>query len=187
MSEHESERRRRRRSMFDIFDELFRELNEELEEFMNEVWRYGPMSGSKEFSEVYKKPIVYGFRIEIGPDGVPRIYEFGNVKRTPRGRVSVVEEREPLVDIYEEDDKIRVVAELPGVDENKIKVRAVDDKHVVIEASNHDRKYRKELELPVEVDADSADAVYKNGVLEITFKKKKVEEKKGKEIKIRKE
>jgi len=187
LSEHESERRRRRRSMFDIFDELFRELNEELEEFMNEVWRYGPMSGSKEFSEVYKKPIVYGFRIEIGPDGVPRIYEFGNVKRTPRGRVSVVEEREPLVDIYEEDDKIRVVAELPGVDENKIKVRAVDDKHVVIEASNHDRKYRKELELPVEVDADSADAVYKNGVLEITFKKKKVEEKKGKEIKIRKE
>jgi HSP20 family protein len=173
--------------MFDIFDELFRELNEELEEFMNEVWRYGPMSGSKEFSEVYKKPIVYGFRIEIGPDGVPRIYEFGNVKRTPRGRVSVVEEREPLVDIYEEDDKIRVVAELPGVDENKIKVRAVDDKHVVIEASNHDRKYRKELELPVEVDADSADAIYKNGVLEITFKKKKVEEKKGKEIKIRKE
>jgi HSP20 family protein len=188
MSEHESEKRRRRRSIFDRFDELFRELNEELEEFMDEIWRYRPMIKPEESLEMYRKPIVYGFRIEIGPDGVPRIYEFGNVKRTPRGRVAVVEEREPLVDIYEEDDKIRIVAELPGVDENKINVRAIDDKHIVIEASNHDRKYRKELELPVEVDVDSADAVYKNGVLEIKFKKKKkVEEKKGKEIKIRKE
>lgn len=187
MSEFESERRRRRRSIFDIFDELFRELNEELEEFMDEVWRSRPFLGPEEFSNVYRKPIVYGFRIEIGPDGVPRVYEFGNVKRTPRGRVAVVEEREPLVDIYEEEDRIKVVAELPGVDENKIKVRALDEKHVVIEASNHDRKYRKELELPVEVDTDSADAVYKNGVLEITFRKKKVEEKKGKEIKVRKE
>lgn len=182
MSGRESERRRRR-SIFDIFDELFRELNEELNEFLEEAWRLRPFV--EESPDVSKKPIVYGFRIEIGPDGVPRVYEFGNVKRTPRGRVTVVEEREPLVDIYEEEDKIRVVAELPGVDEDKIKVHALDDKRVVIEASNHNRKYRKELELPVEVDVDSADAVYKNGVLEITFKKKSVE-RKGKEIKIKK-
>ncbi|MEM1645955.1 MAG: archaeal heat shock protein Hsp20 [Ignisphaera sp.] len=182
MNERESERRRRR-SIFDIFDELFRDLNEELNEFLEEVWRLRPFA--EESPDIGKKPIVYGFRIEIGPNGVPKVYEFGNVKRTPRGRVTVVEEREPLVDIYEEEDKIRVVAELPGVDEDKIKVQALDDKRVVIEASNHNRKYRKELELPVEVDVDSADAVYKNGVLEITFKKKSIE-RKGKEIKVKK-
>ncbi|MEM1560083.1 MAG: archaeal heat shock protein Hsp20 [Ignisphaera sp.] len=182
MSEHEPERKRRK-SIFDVFDDLFKELNEELNEFMNQVWRMKPFT--EESIDISRKPIVYGFRIEIGPDGVPRIYEFGNVRRTPRGRVTVAEEREPLVDVYEEEDKIRVVAELPGVDEDKIKVRALDDKRIVIEASNHSRKYRKELELPVEVDVDSADAVYKNGVLEITFKKKSVE-RKSKEIKIKK-
>jgi len=179
-------RRRKERDIFDIFNELFRELQEEIDDFLEEVWRTRPFVPS-ELSEVSRKPIVYGFRIEIGPDGIPKIYEFGNVKRMPRGRITVVtDEREPLVDVYEEGDKIRIVAELPGVDENKIKVQALDERRILIEASNHDRRYRKELDLPAEVDIDSAEAVYKNGVLEITLKKKSTE-KRVKEIRVKKE
>jgi HSP20 family protein len=103
-----------------------------------------------------------------------------------RPRIVVSEEREPLVDIYEDEDKIRVVLEMPGVDENKIKVEAVDERHIVVEGSNHDRKYRKEIELPTDANVDAAEAVYKNGVLEIKLPKKK-EGKKGKLIKISKE
>jgi HSP20 family protein len=183
MSE-EGRERRRRRSIFDLFDELFEELEEELQEFERMFsWSLGP----EERVEIVGKPIVYGFRIEIGPDGVPRIYEFGNVKRSGRGRPRIVvsDALEPLMDIYEDEDKVRVVLEMPGVDENKIRVEAIDERHIVVEGSNHNRKYRKEIELPTEVDVDAAKAVYKNGVLEITLPKKK-ESKKGKIIKIEK-
>ncbi|MCC6046298.1 MAG: Hsp20/alpha crystallin family protein [Ignisphaera sp.] len=176
--------RKRRRSIFDLFDELFREFEEELEELERAFRR---SLGPEERVEL-GKPIIYGFRIEIGPDGIPKVYEFGNVKRSMRGRPRIVvsEEREPLVDIYEDEDKIRVVLEMPGVDENKIKVEAVDERHIVVEGSNHDRKYRKEIELPTDANVDAAEAVYKNGVLEIKLPKKK-EGKKGKLIKISKE
>ncbi|HIP57196.1 MAG TPA: Hsp20 family protein, partial [Ignisphaera aggregans] len=58
------------------------------------------------------------------------------------------------------------------------------DRHIVIEASNHDRRYRKELELPTEVDIDTAKAVFRNGVLEIKIKKKRAERERGKIIEI---
>lgn len=176
--------RRKRKSIFDIFDELFKELQDELEAFEKEFGRIRAITPD-ELSNIHNKPIVYGFRIEIGPDGVPKIYEFGNVKRGARARITVTDEREPLVDVYEEDDKIRIVAELPGVDENKIRVQALNGNRILIEASNHNRKYKKELELPGEVDIDTAEAVYKNGVLEITIKKKG-KERKGREIQVKK-
>uniref|UniRef100_A0A7J2TAR8 Hsp20/alpha crystallin family protein n=1 Tax=Ignisphaera aggregans TaxID=334771 RepID=A0A7J2TAR8_9CREN len=178
------EGKRRRRSIFDLFDDLLREFEEELEEF-ERVFRSG--LGPEERIEL-GKPIIYGFRIEIGPDGIPKVYEFGNVKRSGRGRPRIVvsEEREPLVDIYEDEGKIRVVLEMPGVDESKIKVEALDERHIVVEGSNHDKKYRKEIELPADVNVDAAEAVYKNGVLEIKLPKKK-EEKRGKLIRVVKE
>ncbi|MCS7367238.1 MAG: Hsp20/alpha crystallin family protein [archaeon YNP-WB-062] len=178
------EGRRRRRSIFDLFDDLFREFEEELEE-LEKAFRYG--LGPGERAEL-GKPIIYGFRIEVGPDGVPKVYEFGNVKRGGRGRPRIVvsEELEPLADIYEDEDKVRVILEMPGVDENKVKVEALDERHIVVEGSNHDRKYRKEIEIPTDVDVDAAQAIYKNGVLEIRLPKKK-EGKKSKPIKVVKE
>lgn len=176
--------RKKKKSIFDSLDEFFKELEEKLEDFEKEVFRLHSIS-PEDISNTYKKPIVYGFRIEIGPDGVPKIYEFGNVKRGGKSRVIVTDEREPLVDVYEEEDKIRVIAELPGIDENKIKVEALEDNKILIEASNHDRKYRKEVQLPTEVDIDTAEATYRNGVLEITIKKKH-KEKKGKQIQVKK-
>ncbi len=172
--------KRRRRSLFDLIDELFREIWEEFEEFERRLSLVTPEEA------MITRPIVYGFRIEIGPDGRPRIYEFGNVKRygLEKPKIVVAEETEPLTDVYEEDDSIRVIVELPGVDKDKIKVRALDDRHIIVEASNHDRKYRKEIELPTSVDIDSAKATFRNGVLEIRFKKKGAVKEEGKIIRI---
>ncbi|GAY25472.1 hypothetical protein ATG_06750 [Desulfurococcaceae archaeon AG1] len=182
---------RRRKSIFDIFDELIREIDREIhEEFMDLQRRF--MSEIRELSEEverqgFPKRFVYGFRITIGPDGVPRVERFGNVRRqpvregAPIREIGYSEEVEPLVDIYEDADMITVVAEMPGVEKDRIKVRAVDRK-LIIEAKNG-KKYYKEVELPAEVDMDSAKASYKNGVLEVKLKKLKKEEK-GKEIHI---
>ena len=82
------------------------------------------------------------------------------------------------------DDEIWVVAELPGVSKDKIKVKVTENK-VVIRASNG-KKYYKEIELPAEVDPKTAKAKYNNGVLDIRIKKKgaKKEEEGGVEVKV---
>jgi HSP20 family protein len=44
---------------------------------------------------------------------------------------------------------------------------------LTIDVDTPDRRYRKELELPVAVDESSARSIYKNGILETTLKKRK--------------
>ncbi len=171
---------RRYRSIFDIFDEMFRSLEEEIAAIERELAEL-IRSGRAEI----RGPYIYGFRIVIGPDGRPIIEEFGNVRRR-FGRTEILEEREPLVDVFEDEDKITIIAELPGVDKDKIKVRIKDNK-LIIKASNG-QKYYKEITLPAKVKPETAKAKFKNGVLEITIEKekpKKVEEvEEGVEVKV---
>ncbi len=181
---------RRRRRIYDPFDELFRELDEMLYRFMRDLEFFAKEYEEEKPSEYRREyrvfgPYVYGFRITIGPDGKPHIEEFGNVRKI-RGRPVISEEREPLVDVFEEGDEVVVIAELPGVNKEKIKCRVSEDrKKLYIKASNEYHKYYKEVELPVPVEPGSAKASYKNGVLEVRLKKAKVEEEeKGYEIKV---
>ncbi len=172
--------RRRRKSIFDIFDDLFKEIEEEFRELFSEVERVREIKGFEEGFREVRGPFIYGFRITIGPDGRPKVEEFGNIRRAGV-RPKISEEIEPLVDVLDEGDKIRVVAEMPGVEKDKINLRAVDRK-LIIKASNH-KKYYKEIELPDEVDIRKARASYRNGVLEIVLEKKS-KEKKEIEIKV---
>jgi HSP20 family protein len=114
-------------------------------------------------------PLVYGYSVKIGPDGKPEIREFGNVKPSLRGP-QVKEEREPLVDIVETDGEVQVVAELPGVDKKDIKLTATEDE-LTISVENPERKYFKQVALPVKVKVREARTQYKNGVLEVAFPK----------------
>lgn len=192
---------RRRRRLFDLIDEIMREFFEDMERSMSfyerdlteeirrimrefdELARTYPGGSSKYGDKRIIGPYVYGFSITIGPDGRPIIKKFGNIKSI-HGRPTISEEREPLVDVFESDNEITVIAELPGVEKDKIKLKVSDNnKKLIIKASDTDRKYYKEVDLPAEVDPKSAKANYKNGVLEVRLKKIKGE-KKGYEIKI---
>lgn len=169
---------RRRRSIFDIFDEIIREFEEEFFEMQREFERM-----LREGRAEVRGPFVYGFRITIGPDGRPVVEEFGNVRREA-GRPKISEEREPLVDVFEDDRNVVVVAELPGVDRDKIKVRALERK-LVIQATDKNRKYYKEVSLPKPVKPETAKATYKNGVLEVKIEKKEIERREeGIEVKV---
>ena len=113
---------------------------------------------------------VYGFSIRtLG--GKPVIESFGNIKETAKGPV-VEEVREPIVDIFDEEGRILVIVELPGVSENQIKVEVAGD-ILNLTASDSDRKYAKEILLPSKVKADSVKTSYKNGILEITLEKER--------------
>ena len=136
-------------------------------------------------------PFVYGYSMTIGPDGKPKIREFGNIKpssdpescRLDQPCLDVKQEREPLVDIVDTDGEIKVIVELPGVEKESIKLSGTENK-LTISVDDPERKYYKEIDVPVKVDPKKAKTSYKNGVLETTLPK--IEEKKhgGEEIKV---
>jgi len=111
---------------------------------------------------------VYGFSVRTLA-GKPVIETFGNIRETAKGPV-VEEVREPIVDVFDEGNRILVIAELPGVSEEEIKVEVAGD-ILNLTASDRDRKYAKEILLPNKVKKEGMKSVYKNGILEITLPK----------------
>ena len=180
------------RSFFEEFEEMFREMEEMMQREFEEISKRTPNDLIRERklpdgSTVREwGPFVYGYSITIGPDGKPRIREFGNIKpstRPGRPRIDIREEREPLVDVIESDGEIKVVAELPGVEKKDIKLHGTETT-LTISVDTPQRKYYKEVELPVKVDPKKAKSSYRNGVLEVSLPKKEEEKPKGEPIKI---
>ncbi len=112
---------------------------------------------------------VFGFSVKTMAGGKPIVESFGNIKKTPKGP-KVEEEREPITDVFDEKDEIRVYAEMPGVRQEDIKLDLKED-ILDISVQSGDRKYHKEVLLPAKVLAESLSSSYKNGILEIKIKK----------------
>lgn len=112
---------------------------------------------------------VYGFSVRMGLDGAPRFESFGNVRTAETGP-EVTEAREPLMDVFDEDHEVRVVAEVPGVEEGDIRVEVHDDV-LTLAAEGRERRYEKELLLPAAVEPEYQRS-YLNGVLELRFTKR---------------
>ena len=74
------------------------------------------------------------------------------------------------VDVYETDDEIRVIADLPGVKKGDISIQC-DGDIVTISAQSTLREYDERISLPGRVNARSGDASYNNGVLEVSFER----------------
>jgi HSP20 family protein len=111
---------------------------------------------------------IYGFTVKVGlGDEGPRIEPFGNIRRDIQsGRAEVQEVREPMVDVLEEDDHLLVVAELPGIGKEDVRVDVKDDL-LTIAAEKGEKKYRKEVLLPRSVSKEKIQVSCNNGVLEI--------------------
>ena len=112
---------------------------------------------------------VYGFSIKTAVGGEPVVETFSNIKKTPEGP-TVTEEREPLTDVFDEKDEVVVIAEIPGVSEEGITLNLEGD-ILEISAVGKNKKYRKEVLLPVQVKRETPSYTYKNGILEVRIKK----------------
>jgi HSP20 family protein len=132
----------------------------------------------------------------IGPDGRPRVKEFGNARSLfgPRGvsgsgasaigKPLIAGEIEPLSDITIADKEVKVIVEMPGIDKKDIKISTYDSSVEISTADTAKRKYRSVIELPPEADTGTVRSTYNNGILEITFRKKEQRKPEGKEIKV---
>ena len=74
------------------------------------------------------------------------------------------------VSVYETGEEVRVVADLPGVEKESLRIKC-DGRHVTISASTAASEYEERIELPARVDEHSASASFNNGVLEITLER----------------
>jgi HSP20 family protein len=112
---------------------------------------------------------VYGFSIKTATGAKPIFETFGNIKKTSEGPV-VEEEREPLTDIFDENNEIVVIAEIPGVQEEGITLDLQGD-ILDISAVGKNRKYAKEVLLPMQTGRENLSHIYKNGILEVRIRK----------------
>ena len=166
---------------FEDIDRMFREM----EKMMEEEFKTFTSKVPKDYVRERKLPdgttvrewgpFVYGYSVKIGSNGKPEIREFGNVKQSRSGP-RVKEEREPLIDIIETDGEVHIVAELPGVEKNDVKLHGTENT-LTISVDTPQRKYYKEVTLPAKVNVKEAKTEYKNGVLEVTLPKTREEKK----------
>lgn len=89
------------------------------------------------------------------------------------GQKEKKEEKEILLDLFDEEDYLNIIMELPGVKMEDILFKLEAEK-MTISASSANRKYYKEIDLPAEVDTKDFSKSFNNNVLEINLKKAKV-------------
>lgn len=111
---------------------------------------------------------VYGFTVKVGLGGEGvKVEPFGNIRRDEEsGRPVVQEVTEPAADVFEESDHTLVVAEMPGIGAEDVRLEVTGDL-LTITAERGKKKYRKEVLLPGSFPREKMRVSCTNGVLEI--------------------
>ena len=142
------------------------------------------------------EPDTFGSFLSI-QDEINRLFNSA-LGRWPAERTSLLEGGwSPVVDVCEDESKIVVKAELPGMTEKDIEVNILDDTLTIKgekkkEEENKEKNYHKiersygafqrSIALPAPVTQEKVKASFKNGVLEIVMPKE--EEARPKQIKV---
>ena len=117
---------------------------------------------------------VYGFSLKTGLGGRDdqiRVEPFGNIRKDKKTGEAVVQEiHEPLVDVFEDEGAITLIAEMPGVGPEDIKIDVRDDV-LTISAQKGEKKYRKEALLHHGLSREKISVTCNNGIVTIRCEK----------------
>lgn len=117
---------------------------------------------------------VYGFTLKTGLGGKDdriRVEPFGNIRKDKKTGEAVVQEiHEPLVDVFEDEDATTVIAEMPGVGPEDIKIDVRDDV-LTISAKKGEKNYRKEVLLRHGISKEKTRVTCNNGIVTIRCKR----------------
>lgn len=150
-------------------------LIDQLGKLADEADKFGGVtSESGEFDPGSDKRLrgVYGFSVKtgLGEQGV-KVEPFGNIRKDERsGLVEVREIREPMTDLFDEPTHILIVAEVPGVTQEDVRLEVQGDILTLV-AERGEKKYRKEMLLPASFSADQMSFTYRGGIVEIRLNK----------------
>ena len=172
----------RRPSLFGDFDTFFAGFDE-FDKYAEQVFKAAQEGNAQSF--------VYGYRAYTGADGKPVVEEYSNQPgfigqgggvlqepgreglALPAAETAAADDTiEPYSDVVLDGDKIKAIAELPGVEESRIKVDT-KGRTISVEADCGDRKYFAKIRAPAYLKAKPDKTTYKNGVLELTYSKAK--------------
>ncbi|MFZ2498313.1 MAG: Hsp20/alpha crystallin family protein [Methanosarcina sp.] len=149
---------RKKKDFFEDFgSELFDNLEEIIEALLEEMGE--------------SVPFVYGFSIIRRPGEDSELREFGNVPEYSQNEDNLFpsEMKDPLIDVFEDEELVHILAEFPEVEKENLLLHATaQNLELKVVGSS---EYSEDIELPVRVDPKSAKASYKNGVLEVTFRR----------------
>ena len=143
---------------FDKIEEMMRDMLDSHFEHFDEA-DLKKMEGTR--------PKVYGFTLEFGPEGKGRLTEFG---ASPGVQRQEQKKNEPFVEVINHPENVTVIAELPGVDEKHLDVKAFA-KQLSLRVTDPQRLFSKTVVLPAEVDPKTLKRSLKNGILELVLKK----------------
>ena len=162
---------------FDFFNSRFiKKLQNGMDELFKEI-KNGKLEGTWETREI-TEPSVKGhiFQGRFGTHEAPEPLDpLKPLKRRPAPekpfellKKAQDETREPLTDIFEEENATKIYVELPGEEKENIHLK-VTNEGIEVKAKN----FYKMIELPNKlVEQKPLPLEYKNGVLEITVPKK---------------
>lgn len=120
-----------------------------------------------------ERNVQFGFNIRTmagGPPSSMRAAAASAPKKEHVGHAEVEDERQPQVDVFDEDDHVLLVVELPGVEPSDVSLSLNDD-ILTLTAKAADRSYRQEVLVPGAVDFDRRTTRMRNGILEIVLPK----------------
>ena len=111
---------------------------------------------------------IYGFSVKAGIGGEDvKVEPFGNIRKDEKSGQPIVQDIiEPLVDVFEEKDHTLVVAEMPGIGSEDVRLDVKDD-ILIIYAERGNKKYQKEVLLPRSYPKEKMLVSCNNGILEI--------------------
>jgi len=112
---------------------------------------------------------IYGFSVKVGMGGdrEVKVEPFGNIRKDDgSGRTEVQEIREPIVDVFDEEDHTLVVVEMPGIGAADLTLDVKDDL-LTLSADQGEKKYRKEILLPRSYPRENMAVTSNNGIVEI--------------------
>jgi len=84
--------------------------------------------------------------------------------------LSLIEEKKPIIDVFDEEDHLLILAQLPGMERKDVKVKAHENT-LTIMAENAAKKYLETIRLPSHVLKGSVKFTYRNNILQARLKK----------------
>lgn len=154
--------------LFDDVDKFHQRLAKKMLEEMRDIeeaLQEDKLEGEWDIKPI-EEPGVKGYiargRFQFGDKPLPKTLKL------PR-RIREEEVREPLTDVFQDNENVKLYVELPGAEKTDIQLN-VSGNRAEIKAKN----FRKTIDLPTaHVEVDKATTNYKNGVLEVTIPKTK--------------